>query len=46
MIFAIEREWAKSPGWFATLDESDRVRLLADYRVRHTAAPPKTKGKR
>ena len=43
MIIAIEREWAKAPGWFATLDESARVRLMAEWNVRHRAATPKAK---
>lgn len=38
MALAIEREWGKSPGWFASLDVDDHVRLIADWRVRHVPA--------
>ncbi len=37
MIMAIEREWSQVPGWFATLGRDDALRLVADWRVRHTA---------
>jgi hypothetical protein len=43
VIIAIEREWAKHPGWFATLDEHARVRLMAEWNVRHRAETPKVK---
>jgi hypothetical protein len=35
MILRIERDWAKYPGWFATLPKADQVRLFADYRIEH-----------
>lgn len=33
MILEIERLWGKSPGWFSTLEERERTRLIAWYRV-------------
>lgn len=35
MILAIEREWAKHPGWFWTLPRDVQRDLLADWRLRH-----------
>lgn len=40
MILAIEREWGKEPGWFASLERVTRAELLADWEIRHTSKKP------
>jgi hypothetical protein len=30
----IEREWAKAPGWFATLDRDTQATLIAELQTR------------
>lgn len=41
MILAIEREWGKQPGWFASLDRETRADVMADWQLRQQ--PPKTR---
>ncbi|MEQ1565387.1 MAG: hypothetical protein ABMA64_07095 [Myxococcota bacterium] len=40
MILEIERAWHQVPGWFGTLDQATRARLMAWWRVTHPAPSP------
>ena len=37
----IEREWAKVPGWFATLDRDTQATLIAELQTREPHAQAK-----
>jgi hypothetical protein len=39
----IEREWAKVPGWFATLDRETQATLIAELQTREAGGHAKTK---